>query len=177
MGCAELTRLQRKEFEDLYRAHRELVKGLKLHPDLSGRRADDSCFDFFYRMGEQYGLPVLLHTKQGPYSSVEYVVNAARKHPKTIFILGHMGLGSDGGEALAAVEAYENIYGDTAWVPFPVVEQAERMGIVHKIMFGTDSPISGDACYADACYKDYFSDKGEKRKGIMADNAKRIFDI
>lgn len=176
-GCENLGEAQKREFESLYCDHRDIVKGIKLHPDLAGRRADSSCFDFFYQMGERYDLPVLLHTKKGPYSSIEYVVNAARVHPKTRFILGHMGLGSDGSEALAAIERYENIYGDTAWVPADVVVKVEQMGVSHKIMFGTDSPISGEDCYADACYTDYFAHRMDGFNGILADNAKRVFGL
>ena len=174
-GCENSDDGQKKEFEELYLNNTDIVKGIKIHPDLSGKRADDKCFDFFYQLGGKYGLPVLLHTKKGPYSSIEYIVNAAKEHPETIFILGHMDLGSDGSEALMAVEKYDNIYGDTAWVPFDVVMKAEKMGISHKMMFGTDSPISGETCYEDACYVDYFTRNADYRKGIMADNAIRVF--
>ena len=42
------------------------------------------------------------------------------------------------------------------------------------MMFGTDSPISGETCYEDACYVDYFTHNVDYRKGIMADNAIRV---
>lgn len=174
-GCENLDEIQKREFEDLYLNNKDIVKGIKIHPDLSGKRADDGCFNFFYRLGEKYNLPILLHTKKGPYSSVEYVVNAAKEHPAALLILGHMGLGSDGSEALLAVKNYDNIYGDTAWVPVEVVAKAHQMGISHKMMFGTDSPISGETCYEDSCYREYFIQKNDYMEGIMAGNAKRIF--
>lgn len=174
-GCENLDDIQKGEFEKMYLANQDIVKGIKIHPDISGKRADDECFDFFYSFAEHYSLPVLLHTKNGPYSSVKFVVNAARKYPDTIFILGHMDLGSDGNEALEAVKEYRNVYGDTAWVRLDVVKKAEKMGISHKMMFGTDSPISGEKCYEDPYYTDYYSCEGDFIKGVMADNAKRIF--
>lgn len=176
-GCENLDDLQKEEFEKLYLANQEIVKGIKIHPDISERRADDECFDFFYQFAQTYSLPVLLHTKDSPYSSVKFVVNAAKKYPDTLFILGHMGLGSDGHEALEAVKKYENVYGDTAWVRFDVIEKAEKMGISHKIMFGTDSPISGETCYEDPYYKEYYSYEQDFVRQVVEYNARRIFQM
>lgn len=176
-GCENLDDMQKGEFEKIYIANQDIVKGIKIHPDISGKRADDECFDYFYLLAQKYSLPVLLHTKSSPYSSVEFAVNAAKKYPDTIFVLGHMDLGSDGNEALEAVKEYRNVYGDTAWVRLAVVEKAEKMGISHKIMFGTDSPISGEKCYEDACYMDFYSYERDFIKEVMADNTERIFNL
>lgn len=51
------------------------------------------------------------------------------------------------------------------------------MGISHKIMFGTDSPISGRDCYMDDYYKNYYKDTSEYMADIMSENAKRMFGI
>lgn len=173
--CENLTAEQKILFEEMYLQNQNLVKGLKIHPDIAGRRADDVCFAFYYEMGERYRLPILLHTQESPYSKMEYVVRMAKKYPNTILILGHMGLGSDGKEALEAIKEYDNIFGDTAWVRPEVVRQAEKMGISHKIMFGTDSPISGARCYGDDHYIGYYACKSQYIKGVMAENAGRIF--
>ena len=167
----------KKSFEELYLANQDIVKGIKIHPDVSGRRADDTCFDFFYSMGAKYNLPILLHTKQNQFSSVDIVVNAAKKYPNTIFILGHMEICSDGKAALEMIKKYDNVYGDTAWVHFEVVKEAWKMGIVHKMMFGTDSPISGADCYGDDYYVDYYKQKELYMMGVMSQNAKRIFEL
>ena len=55
--CENLNQEQHVLFEELYLANRDVVKGLKIHPDISGKRADDECFNFYYAMGEKYGLP------------------------------------------------------------------------------------------------------------------------
>ena len=182
LGCMlwvneNLDEAGKASFEELYLANRDIVKGVKIHPDMSGKRADDACFDFFYLMGAKYSLPVLLHTKQNQFSSVDIVVNAAKKHPETIFILGHMEISSDGKNALEAVKMYDNIYGDTAWVHLEVVREAHKMGIVHKIMFGTDSPISGADCYGDDYYIDYYRQQESYMKDVMLENARRMFGL
>lgn len=168
---------QKMTFKELYLANQDIVKGIKIHPDISGKRADDACFEFFYSMGAKYNLPVLLHTKQNDFSSVEIVVNAAKRHPDTIFILGHMEICSDGMAALEAVKKYDNIYGDTAWVHLEIVREARKMGISHKMMFGTDSPISGADCYGDEYYVDYYKQEETYMADVMSENARRIFNL
>lgn len=182
LGCMlwaneKLDEAGKKSFEELYLANQDIVKGIKIHPDVSGKRADDPCFDFFYSMGAKYNLPVLLHTKQNQFSSVDIVVNATKRHPNTIFILGHMEISSDGKKALDAVKKYDNIYGDTAWVHLGVIKEAEKMGIAHKMMFGTDSPISGADCYGDNYYLEYYKQEEYYMVGVMSENARRIFKI
>ena len=175
--CANLNEEQQIIFEEMYLQNKDIVKGLKIHPDVSGKRADDVCFDFFYSMGAKYNLPVLLHTKQNQFSSVDIVVNAAKRHPYTIFVLGHMEICSDGKNALDALEKYDNIYGDTAWVHLGVVKEAEKRGIVRKMMFGTDSPISGADCYGDDYYLDYYKHDDVFMEGVMAENARKVFRL
>ena len=134
--CENLTDNEREQFENIYIQNQDVVKGLKIHPDISGERVDAMCFDFFYEMGAKYNLPILLHTKNNGCSDVKYAVHAAEKFSKTKLILGHMGMTNDGKEALKAVEQYENVYGDTAWVPFEVTVQAIEMGIGHACLGG-----------------------------------------
>lgn len=182
LGCMlwaneELDDAEKSRFEELYLANRDIVKGIKIHPDVSRRRADDACFDFFYAMGAKYHLPVLLHTKQNQYSSVDIIVNAAKRHPNTIFILGHMEICSDGMASLEAIKKYDNIYGDTAWVYLSVVKEAQKIGIAHKIMFGTDSPITGADCYGDAYYMEYYENDEKYMEDIFSENAQRVFDL
>jgi len=161
----------------MYLANQDIVKGLKIHPDVAQERADSPCFDFYYAMGTKYGLPVILHTKDSLFSKVEYVVNVAKHFPNTKLILGHMQISSDGRKALEAIKTYDNLYGDTAWVKLEVVKLAYDMGISHKIMFGTDSPISGRDCYMDDYYKNYYEDTSEYMTDIMSENAKKMFCI
>lgn len=182
LGCMlwvneKLDEAGKHSFAELYLANQDIVKGIKIHPDISGKRADDACFDFFYLMGAKYNLPVLLHTKQNQFSSVDIVVNAAKGHPSTIFILGHLEICSDGKAALEAIKKYNNIYGDTAWVHLGVVKEAEKRGIAHKIMFGTDSPISGANCYGDDYYVDYYKQEEIYMADVMSENARRIFNL
>ena len=131
----------------------------------------------FVHSPSAYSLPVLIHTKNNMFSGIEYVINVAKEHPDMNIILGHMGAGTDGKESLEAIKLYDNIYGDTAWVRADVVKQAESLGIGHKIMFGTDSPIGQMDRYALPIHAEYFSLEGELMKGIMGETAKMLFKI
>ena len=43
----KLNEAEKASFEELYLANRDIVKGIKIHPDVSGKRADDASFDLF----------------------------------------------------------------------------------------------------------------------------------
>ena len=181
-ACENMDTSQRTAFEQMYLENQDIVKGIKIHPDISGVRADDACFDFFYNMAGKYELPVLLHTQDNVYSKVEYVENVAKRFPHAQLILGHMGTGTDGSRALEAIREYENLYGDTAWVKLDVVKQAASMGISHKMMFGTDNPIGRTNInhidrYAIPIHAEYFSCKEAFMDGVMGSNAKKLFKI
>jgi len=172
----DLTEEEKNQFEELYLQNKDLIKGLKVHPDISKTAVDSPCFDYVYRMAEKYDLPVLLHTNNTEFSSIEKSVNAAKKYPKARFILGHMDISSDDCiEALNAVRDYDNIYGDTCWIWLDAVKKANEMGIIHKMMFGTDSPISGKDTYMDVYYKDYYTFDADYMRDVMCENARKFF--
>lgn len=166
------------ELERQYLDNRDIVKGLKIHPDISGIRADDKAFEPYLKTAEKYGLPVLFHTQDSPFSKVIYVINAAKRHPNVSFILGHMSLCSDNTEAISAIKENENVYGDTSWVKLSSVKAAAEANIGNKLMFGTDSPIGGPDTYGDGeYYTDYYDCNDEFLSGVMCENARRIFKL
>lgn len=172
-GACDISR-----FEKMYLENRKYIKGLKIHPDISGIRFDDKRFTPYILLAEKYSLPILIHTQDTDFSKISYVVNVAEEFKNVKFILGHMSLCSDGAEALAALKNYENIYADTAWVKYGVVKQAFKDGTSDKIMFGTDSPIGGlDTCGDKSCYTDYYSSADAFINNIMYKNAVRIFEL
>lgn len=165
------------EFEKLITENREVVKGLKIHPDISHIRADDGSFEPYYKLAEKYRLPILFHSKDSPFSKVEYIVNAAKRHPKIKMILGHLSLGDNFDAAFRAIANIHNIYGDTAWVRWDEIKDCPP-AVLEKIMFGTDNPIAGDDTYAEkSFYPVYFNSAEIKKNGIMGENAKRILEL
>lgn len=164
--------------EKLFKQNKEYIKGIKIHPDISGAAINNKIFFSFYEMAAKYNLPVLFHTKNSPVSKVEFVTEVAEKFPKVNFILGHMDIdSSDKSEAIAALEEYDNIYADTAWVKLESIIGASKK-VKQKIMFGTDAPIAGIDTYGDKeYYTNYYNKDYEFKQGILCENAKKLFKV
>ncbi len=170
-----------KAFEDIFLQNLDIVKGLKVHPDISGLPFNDARLYPYLEMADQYQLPVLIHTQQTPYSKVAYVCEMADRFPNVPFILGHMSLAEDKQESFRALKKYPNIYADTAWVYYSDVVTACEAGLCDKILFGTDSPIGGADTYGDpAFYLDYYTNPSlpkETAEKVLYKNAQKLFNL
>jgi predicted TIM-barrel fold metal-dependent hydrolase len=133
--------------------HDYRFEGLKLYPPCGYSPSDESLFPI-YEICAARGLPVLLHT--GPTSPVlafecahpSLIDRAAREFPTVNFILAHGGVVFT--EEAAQLCAYRpNVYLDIAGFPGALHPQGWkahlhnlfRLGINHKIIFGTDWPL------------------------------------
>lgn len=91
--------------------------GVKL---LASRRADDPLLDPICRLAGERHLPVLHHiwqhrTREWPNQEISDGLDLARlaaRHPKTNFVLAHLGGGGDWAHTLPAVRDTPNIYPD-----------------------------------------------------------------
>lgn len=178
LWCAPSEMTDIKAFEKLYTDNKDIIKGLKIHPDISGIRADSEAFYPYLSLAGKYSLPVLFHTQDTDFSKVSYVLNASELFPDVKMILGHMSLTSDNTEALEAVKNHKNIYADTAWVKSDIIERAKNSCAEDKIMFGTDSPIGGLDTYGDRkYYPEYYKKTGATAEKVMYKNAVKLFGL
>lgn len=178
LWCAPSEMTDIKAFEKLYTDNKDIIKGLKIHPDISGIRADSEAFYPYLSLAGKYSLPVLFHTQDTDFSKVSYVLNASELFPDVKMILGHMSLTSDNTEALEAVKNHKNIYADTAWVKSDIIERAKNSCAEDKIMFGTDSPIGGPDTYGDRkYYPEYYKKTGAAAEKVMYKNAVKLFGL
>jgi predicted TIM-barrel fold metal-dependent hydrolase len=91
--------------------------GVKL---LASRRADDPLLDPIAALAGERGLPVLHHiwqhrTREWPSQEISDGIDLSRlaeRHPKTTFILAHIGGGGDYMHTFRAVADVPNIYPD-----------------------------------------------------------------
>ncbi len=170
-----------KEFESIYLENKDIVKGLKVHPDISGLPFNDPKMIPYLEMAREFSLPVLIHTKESDCSKVSFVCEMARKFPEVDFILGHMSISEDKEESFRALAEYPNIYGDTAWVYYADAVRACNLGLEDKILFGTDSPIGGADTYGDpAFYLPYYENPELSQTAIdkiMYQNAQKLFRL
>lgn len=165
------------QFENLYCQNRDIVKGLKIHPNIASLRCDDRRYFPYYEMAQKYSLPILLHTADTEFSKVQFVETIAKKYPTVKFILGHMSLGGNKDEAFRIIKENKNVYGDTAWVTLDEVMAARDFGIEDKIMFGTDSPIAGKETHGDKRYYLPFYKNAEKMQNVMFRTARKVFSL
>lgn len=91
--------------------------GVKL---LASRRADDPLLDPVCEMAAGYELPILHHiwqhrTREWPNQEISDGADLARlaeRHPRTMFVLAHIGGGGDWAHTLPAVREVANVYPD-----------------------------------------------------------------
>ncbi len=165
--------------EKQYLSHRDVVKGLKIHPDIANTTLNSGKYDTVLEFAGKYHLPIIVHTHDNGISDIAFVEESAKKFPNVDFILGHMGILSNNENALNAIKNFDNIYGDTSWVKYSTVEKAKEMGIEHKIFFGTDAPIAGFDTFGDKEYyvPDYYNKTDKLNKMVMFQNANKYFKL
>jgi predicted TIM-barrel fold metal-dependent hydrolase len=129
------------------------VDGLKLYPPCGYSPSDARLFSY-YEVCARFGAPVLTHV--GPtarrleygYAVPELIDEASRKFPSVNFILAHGGV-TYTDRCVGLCRYRENVYLDFAgftgafqlsgWQK--ALADLFRMGVNHKVIFGTDWPI------------------------------------
>ena len=176
---------------DLYKAinnNRKYIKAIKFHPYHSNLPFDGAETEPFIELAQHYGLPAVVHTGGCDAASCVRVYNAAKKFPKTKFVMVHMGLGTDNSEAIELISRLPNLFGDTTWVPVSSTLKLIRKAGIEKIMFGSDNPIDGPDTYLHnrsgerSLYQQYFNElkemlSPEDYDRLMYKNASELFGI
>jgi uncharacterized protein len=117
-------------------------RGLKLSPmSHEFSFASKAVADLAACCGE-YGFPVYSHVVFSPGASTARFVALARQFPKTNFILGHMGFGPADQEGLVATIELDNFFLETSTGSFLHIQEAVRKAGPHKIIFGSEFPLS-----------------------------------
>ncbi|MEJ0034881.1 MAG: amidohydrolase family protein [Gammaproteobacteria bacterium] len=153
--------------------------GLKLYPPCGYSPSDERLYPF-YEFCRERSLPVLLHT--GPTSPVldftwshpSRVDQAARDFPEVPFILAH-GVVHHREDALDLCAYRPNVYLDISAFPGilhplgwrPVLHDLFRVGINHKIIFGTDWPLFSMTSGTKTCV-DQLLGEGGPLQGVGA---------
>lgn len=170
-----------EEVENFIKRHREYIHGLKFHPYLSRLRVTDPRLIPYFNIARKYNLPILVHTAVDTYSKIKYLEKVANSNKDLTFVAAHLELCSDNKEALFALTRCPNLYGDTAWVNPTLMLEAKKLGVLNKIMFGTDNPIDGYETLNNPMYQDYLNNTIKLTKkeydNLMYKLAMKIYDI
>ena len=168
-------------FLRLYEQNRDIVKGLKLHPDIACLPVDDARVQPYLEMAAAFSLPVLVHTQGDGVSACRHVAAVAARFPQVTFIMGHLSLTDDKALPFSLMREYGNLWGDTAWVHYDDAVRACAMGLGSRLLFGTDSPICGPDTYGDPeYYPAYTTHAGldeQTAQDILWRNASRLFSL
>lgn len=130
-------------------------KGLKLYPPM-GFGLCHPMLDAYYSICGERGLPVLIHT--GPsqndmanaFASPKYVHEAAKKYPKTNFILAHAGFrlhSPEYDDLLPCDNIFYDLAGFQAAYPQVNEQMIDELGRIFredyckKVLFGSDWPL------------------------------------
>ncbi|MCF0105023.1 MAG: amidohydrolase family protein [Eggerthellaceae bacterium] len=133
--------------EELDRALKMGLRGLKMHHDNQLVNADDERFFDIYAEAERQGVPVTLHTGDYRYTYTHpmRILHIKEKFPKLRINAAHMGgwsLPFLGSELLSG----KNIYVDTSSSQYFIGVEGMRFLIdkfgVDHVMFGSDFPMS-----------------------------------
>ena len=139
-------------------------------------------------LARKYKLPVIVHTADSENDSPMRVYEMACRYPDLIFVMAHMGLGTDNKLAVDLMEKAENLYADTAWVPIETTLEIIRRYGSERIMFGSDNPIDGLDTYdcnpkgEPSLYRQYFGPlkdriSTEDYENLMEKTARRVLGI
>jgi hypothetical protein len=123
-------------------------RGLKLHPYLDQRAADDPAMDPYLALARRHRVPVQVHSAADDASRPERVLALAARFPEVPVVMVHSGLGiAERGAVLEAARERPNLYLETSWVPADWVVAAIETVDSSRTLFGTDATVDGPLHY------------------------------
>ncbi len=168
IGFGYVNPLYRGAEEDVIRQRQELdLFGLKLYPTTDGYFVDDPKVFRVYEVAVNINMPVLLHHAGMPepndlmkHADPTLIDNIACSFPKLKIVLAHLGYPRVD-ETLYVVRKHKNVWCDISW-PYGNVNHpsyvfllwrdfltALNLGVLNKIVFGTDYPGVRQKPYVD----------------------------
>ncbi len=156
------------------------LRGVKLHPDIQGYKADCSGYKEIYSLCSEAGLPILMHTGDNRYdnSNPERIEKILTEFPHLTIIGAHLGGWSVWQEAADILYKYDNFYVDTC-SSFYMLSHTDAKKIIDKygtdkVIFGTDYPLWRQKDELEHIYSLGFSDT--EIENILGSNILRILN-
>jgi len=168
MGFGYVNPILRGAEKELRRQREELgLFGLKLYPCTDSYSPDDPNAFEVYNVAQELDMPVLIHHAGMPeahdlltHTDPAQIDVVAKNFPKMRIILAHLGYPRVD-ETLYVLRKHKNVYADISW-PYGNINHpsylwllwkdlltAMNMGVLQKLVFGTDYPGIRQKPYLD----------------------------
>ena len=158
IGFLSIEPLSPGALEEIDRAVNELgLKGIKLGPVYQHYHPADKRVYPVYEKAQEMGLPILFHqaTVPGQWDPLEYahpllLEKVALDFPELKIIVAHMGHPWEN-STIAMIRKQPNMYADISalfyrpWQFFNSMRLCYEYGQMHKLLFGTDFPVTTPA--------------------------------
>lgn len=159
-------------------------KGIKYHPEYSGKRPDDDdVIPLFEMLADKYGKPALIHSwpygehgNLSPMSHPRSIAELACKLPQLSIIMGHMG-GPEWKEAIEIARPYPNLYLDTgsSYTHYDKVKAAVDALGAARVLFGSGMTEASVDAQLGVILDSAISE--EERRMVLYGSAARLFDL
>jgi predicted TIM-barrel fold metal-dependent hydrolase len=158
--------------EELRRAFRAGLRGLKLHPTVQGFPVNDPIIYPLIDVAALYRAPVYVHTGTAHFGEPLKVVELARQYPDVIFIMGHSASSDFWSDLGRCHQFASNILFETSRNgPSKYTNMALTIGVEY-LLFGSNAPESLYSIEL-ASIRDVFRDQADLDK-ILGANMARV---
>lgn len=116
-------------------------RGVKLAPLVHQFQFSEPVLEEIAAACAESGFPIYSHVVPNPGARTADYAALARRHPRTHFILGHMGFGPGDVDAIEFAAELENLYLETSLGNYLILRDAlARLG-ARKLIFGSEFPL------------------------------------
>ena len=135
----------------------------KAHPEWY---IDKSLVSYALGLAKELRLPILLHTGNFEECRAGVFKDICREQTEIVFVLAH---GCPLNETIKIMQECNNVYVDTAFMPAKNVKKLIQIGLLDRILFGSDVPIN-ELYFPKKSSKEYLIEEiGELQKVIGND--------
>ena len=130
------------------------MKGIKLSPIYQHFHPNDPVAYPIYAKAQELGLPILFHQgttfpRKAPlkYAHPVLLEDVALRFPDLVMIIAHLGHPWEA-DTIVLIRKQPNVYSDISalfyrpWQCYNALRLAMEYGVTHKLLFGTDYPVT-----------------------------------
>ena len=114
------------------------IGGLKIHPWLQGSSPSWAQMDQVCDVAAEFDVPIIFHDGTPCFSLPSQMALLARRHPKATIVLGHCGLLEHWREAVAALNATDNLWGCLCGPHWAGLRELTRRSDPDRTVWGSD---------------------------------------